>query len=348
MNIFPQAATIARESDDSRLEAVAMWLREDLGLVFESLVPASGDASFRRYFRIEADGASLIVMDAPPPRENVGSFIDVAGLMERAGVTVPRVLASDTERGFVLLSDLGSVRYRDRLDADTADDLYHDAIAALVRLQQVIREDGSVLPPYDEALLRRELGLFREWFLERDCAVRLGPSSLALYDAVTELLVDSALQQPRVFVHRDYHSRNLMVCQDGNPGILDFQDAVWGPITYDLVSLLRDCYIGWPDQRVERWMGHYLACARDAGVAIPDDPVLFRRWFDLMGMQRHLKAIGIFSRLALRDGKRGYLDDIPRTLGYVIANCERYSELAVFAEFLQAEVGERSHNRAAA
>lgn len=325
-----------------------MWLREDLGLVFESLVPASGDASFRRYFRIEVDGASRIVMDAPPTSENVGSFIDVAGLMERADVTVPRVLASDTERGFVLLSDLGSLRYRDRLDADTADDLYHDAIMALVRLQQVIREDGSVLPPYDEALLRRELGLFREWFLERDCAVRLSPSSVALYDAVTALLVDSALQQPRVFVHRDYHSRNLMVCQDGNPGILDFQDAVWGPITYDLVSLLRDCYIGWPDQRVERWMGHYLACARDAGVAIPDDPVLFRRWFDLMGMQRHLKAIGIFSRLALRDGKRGYLDDIPRTLGYVIAICERYSELAVFAEFLQAEVGERSHNRAAA
>lgn len=339
---------MTRESDDARVDAIVAWLRDGLGIAFQSLVPASGDASFRRYFRIEAKATSLIVMDAPPPNENVEPFIAVARLMERAGVTVPRVLASDVEHGFALLSDLGNQRYRDRLDADTADGLYHDAIAALVHLQQAVREDAHVLPPYDEALLRRELGLFREWFLERDCGIRLNRASAALYDEVTALLVDSALQQPRVFVHRDYHSRNLMVCREGNPGILDFQDAVRGPITYDLVSLLRDCYIEWPDHRVERWLGDYVTRAREAGLAIPDDLVLFRRWFDLMGMQRHLKAIGIFSRLAVRDGKRGYLDDIPRTLGYVMAVCARYPELARFGDFLHAEVGERSRSKEAA
>ncbi len=348
MNIFPQAPATARGAEDARAHAIVEWLRDGLGLAFDRLVPASGDASFRRYFRIEADGASMIVMDAPPSIENVGPFIDIARLMEGAGVHVPQVLAVDAERGFALLGDLGTLRYQDRLDTDTADGLYRDAIAALVQLQQSIRQDAQELPPYDEGLLRRELGLFREWFLERDCGIRLSLASAALYEAVTTLLVDSALQQPQVFVHRDYHSRNLMVCREGNPGILDFQDAVWGPITYDLVSLLRDCYIKWPDQRVERWLGHYVACAREAGLTIPDDPVLFRRWFDLMGMQRHLKAIGIFSRLALRDGKHGYLDDIPRTMGYVMAVCERYPELAGFSDFLHAEVSERSRGKAAA
>lgn len=287
-------------------------------------------------------------MDAPPPIEDVGSFVQVAHLLERAGVTVPGVHAVDREQGFVLLDDLGNLRYLDELTAETADRLYRDAIEALVTYQQAVDIRCCGRAQYDEDLLRRELGLFREWYLERLLGMRLEAADGALLEETAAILIQSALEQPRVFVHRDYHSRNLMVCLDGNPGILDFQDAVIGPITYDLASLLRDCYISWPEPRVDRWIACYLENARAGGLAIRCEDAQFRRWFDLMGLQRHLKAIGIFSRLKLRDGKDGYLGDIPRTLRYVTDVCDRYGELSGFAAFLDNGVMMRATREAVA
>lgn len=348
MNNFPQDAAPGIEPSDQRLAALADWLRDDVAIACESIVPASGDASFRRYFRVYSGADSLIAMDAPPPLEDVKPFLDVARLLACAGVTVPRIHAADTERGFVLLEDLGTLRYGDELQSDNADRLYRDAIDALLAFQRDIDVETCGRPPYDEALLRRELGLFQDWFLARRCGIVPDTRLTALYDSVAAALVESALEQPTVFVHRDYHSRNLMVCGKGNPGILDFQDAVIGPITYDLVSLLRDCYISWPEHEVERWLHYYAAEARKQGLAIPADPERLRRWFDLMGMQRHLKAVGIFSRLSLRDGKHAYLTEIPRTLGYVKAVCARYPDFANFRDFLDHEVGALSVDRAAA
>ncbi len=348
MSNFRQQAAATADPSDSRLEELSDWLRRELRIACERIAPASGDASFRRYFRIDTTAGSLIAMDAPPPKEDVRPFVRVARLLERAGVSVPRMHAIDEERGFVLLDDFGNRCYRDELDANSADRLYRDAIEALVAFQQAIDGQAGGLPPYGEELLRRELGLFREWFLERLSGIDLEAADQALLERVGTILVRSALEQPRVFVHRDYHCRNLMVCPQGNPGILDFQDAVIGPLTYDLVSLLRDCYIGWPEARVEGWVAYYLETARRRGLPVPASEVRFRRWFDLMGMQRHLKAIGIFSRLALRDGKHGYLGDIPRTLAYVTDVCSRYPEFADFAEFLGREIIARSVDKVAA
>lgn len=348
MSNFRQQAAATADPSDSRLEELSDWLRRELRIACERIAPASGDASFRRYFRIDTTAGSLIAMDAPPPKEDVRPFVRVARLLERAGVSVPHMHAIDEERGFVLLDDFGNRCYRDELDANSADRLYRDAIEALVAFQQAIDGQAGGLPPYGEELLRRELGLFREWFLERLSGIDLEAADQALLERVGTILVRSALEQPRVFVHRDYHCRNLMVCPQGNPGILDFQDAVIGPLTYDLVSLLRDCYIGWPEARVEGWVAYYLETARGRGLPVPASEVRFRRWFDLMGMQRHLKAIGIFSRLALRDGKHGYLGDIPRTLAYVTDVCSRYPEFADFAEFLGREIIARSVDKVAA
>ncbi|WP_434149387.1 aminoglycoside phosphotransferase family protein [Methylocaldum gracile subsp. desertum] len=323
---------------DERLEALSDWLSKTLKLGVRAIEPASSDASFRRYFRAYFDGASRIVMDAPPPKENVRPFVRVAALLRSAGVQAPEVIAADEDQGFLLLTDLGVRSYLDCLNPASVDRLYEDALDALLRLQYGVDPETSGLPPYDERLLGVELDLFRDWFLGQLLGVALDPEESVVFDELKRLLIASALEQPGVCVHRDYHSRNLMVTERLNPGILDFQDAVVGPITYDLVSLLRDCYVSWPISMVEVWViDHYTRLA-EAGFLSSVGPDLFRRWFDLMGMQRHLKAIGIFSRLKLRDGKSGYLKDIPRTMSYVIEVCKQYPELTGFLHFLENRV----------
>ncbi len=310
------------------------WLARVCPDAHGPVVPASSDASFRNYFRVATSSGPVILMDAPPEREDSRSFIDVAGRLLECGVNAPRVLASDLDEGFLLLSDLGDECYLACLDDDSADALYDDAIAALVAMQRHGRTDG--LPDYDEAMLRNEMALFPDWLLERHLGLDTAPVRAEL-EAAMDALVAAALDQPRVFVHRDYHSRNLMRTTHDNPGILDFQDAVTGPITYDLVSLLRDCYIAWPEARVDAWVENYRERAATAGLDV-GEPGTFRRWFDLMGVQRHLKASGIFARLYHRDGKPGYLADIPRTWNHIAALLDRHDELrplAVAAERLR-------------
>lgn len=304
------------------------WLARACPQATGPCVPASSDASFRQYFRVATSDGPVILMDAPPEFEDSHPFVDIDERLRDAGVNAPRILAADLEQGFLLLSDLGDDIYLGQLDADNADALYGDAIESLVAMQAGARCDG--LPDYDESLLRREMSLFTDWLLGRHLG--LDPANVRTQLAtVFEELVANALEQPRVFVHRDYHSRNLMRTRHGNPGILDFQDAVTGPVTYDLVSLLRDCYVAWPDERIDHWIEQYLRLAADAGIET-GDATRFRRWFDLMGVQRHLKASGIFARLYHRDGKAGYLPDIPRTWGYIRARFGQYRELEPLAE----------------
>jgi aminoglycoside/choline kinase family phosphotransferase len=318
-----------------RLEQLNHWLSAELGLSGYEIAPASADASIRRYFRLTVDGESRIVMDAPPEKEDSRPFVKVGTALHQAGLHVPQILQQDLEQGFLLLSDLGSRPYLDALDAQSVERLYGDALGALAVMQACAPVDE--LPPYDEALLQREMTLFPDWFLTTHLGLTLDEQERKLLADTFALLVENALDQPQAFVHRDYHSRNLMVCPH-NPGILDFQDAVRGPITYDLVSLLRDCYIAWPREQVEEWVQGYHDIALDHGIIRAPMSARFLRWFDLMGVQRHLKAIGIFARLNHRDGKPGYLNDIPRTLGYVEEVSARYPELAGFAAFIKERV----------
>jgi len=328
---------------DQRLEALSAWLRQDLNLKLERLSPASSDASFRRYFRATVGERDFIVMDAPPAHEDVRPFIKVAALLREAGVQAPKIHAQDLEQGFLLLCDFGNRPYLDSLNADTADALYGDALDSLARLKRGVDISACGLPAYDEALLRREMDLCPEWFLAGLLGRPAGPAEQAVLANTWQILVDSALEQPKVCVHRDYHSRNLMITEANNPGVIDFQDAVVGPVTYDLVSLLRDCYIVWPPARVENWVADYHRRLLDAGLAGESDPERFLRWFDLMGLQRHIKVLGIFARLKLRDGKPGYLRDIPRVMNYVVQACERHPELADFLAFLQDGVAEQTY-----
>lgn len=316
-----------------RIQLLRQWLAESLGTNKFTLSPASGDASFRRYFRAGlADGSTRIVMDAPPDKEDCRPFVRIAGLFEQAGVVVPKVHAQDLERGFLLLSDLGTRTYLEALDESNSDRLYRDAIAALVAIQSASRPD--VLPAYDRALLERELALFPDWYVEQQLQAPLAPADAALLGSAFGHILANNLAQPRVYVHRDYHSRNLMLSEPG-PGILDFQDAVEGPITYDLVSLLRDAYIAWDEERVIDWAVHYWESARRAGLPVRSDFGEFYRDFEWMGVQRQVKVVGIFARLACRDGKRGYLDDQPRVMGYLRRACERYRELNPLARLLE-------------
>ena len=312
---------------DSRLETLKTWVGTVLDVAEYELRPASEDASFRRYFRVTSHGATHIVMDAPPARENLQPFIEVARRLHQLGLNVPEVLEQDLELGLLLLSDLGQQMYLPQLNESTVERLYGDALGALVVLQAGIFTDSRFLPEYDEALLRRELELFREWYLGRHLKLALNATQNAVLDKAFTALVRSALAQPRVWVHRDYHSRNLMVTRANNPGILDFQDAVRGPATYDLVSLLRDCYVAWPLERIEEWALGYQTLALQSGLPVCEDEAQFLREFDLMGVQRHLKATGIFARLNHRDGKPAYLNDIPRTLGYVVGVSGRHPAL---------------------
>ena len=329
------------QSTDTRYQELLDWLKTDLDHAFESIEPASSDASFRRYFRVQSGEDTHIVMDAPPPRENVRPFVKVAGLLRDAGVRTPAVHAVDAERGFVLLGDLGNLNYLDALSEETVEALYGDALQALLTLQQGVSHETVELPAYDERLLRTELGIFREWFLEAWLGLDLSSRESDILKAAGQILIESALEQPRVFVHRDYHSRNLMVMDGANPGVLDFQDAVIGPITYDLASLLRDCYIDWPAHRVHAWRESYRDALLDAGLLDDRGVERFNRWFDLMGMQRHLKAIGIFARLNIRDGKPGYLQDIPRTLNYVTEAARDYPELTDFLGLIDGRIRPR-------
>lgn len=320
---------------DARRLALSGWAARLLGDRYDTIEPASADASFRRYFRVRlTTGETYIAMDAPPDKEDSRPYINIARRLRALGLNVPEILAQDLDQGFLLITDLGNQSYLQALSADTVERLYGDALGALVVLQAGIYTDSAFLPPYDANLLRREAELFREWYLGRHLGVALSVTQHETLDRSFEALVQAAVAQPQVWVHRDYHSRNLMVTYPHNPGILDFQDAVRGPVTYDLVSLLRDCYIAWPRSRVEEWAKGYYALAGKSGLPVGEDDGEFLRWFDWMGVQRHLKAIGIFARLCHRDDKPGYLKDIPRTLGYVIDVCGRHPPLASLHELL--------------
>ena len=320
-----------------RQASLLAWCRQVCKRDDFRMLPASGDASFRRYFRLHFDdGQTLIAMDAPPDKEDCGPFIDVSARLGRAGVHVPQILHQDLAQGFLLLEDLGDRLYLGELDADSVDGLYGDAIEAMLRFQQAGNVDG--LPDYDRALLEREMQLFPDWLLQRHLGIELDAGEQAMLIDSFELLIDSALAQPQVLVHRDYHSRNLLVCAPDNPGIIDFQDAVNGPLTYDLVSLLRDCYIAWPAEKLAQWLAQYGQSALERGLLSVAQLPQLPRWFDLMGVQRHLKAAGIFARLNHRDGKDGYLGDIPRTLGYIVQVAAAREELAPLGRLISERV----------
>ncbi|MET1077187.1 MAG: phosphotransferase [Pseudomonas sp.] len=327
--------------EDRRLDQLNHWLTPQLQALYArqgwgavpsaNLVPASSDASFRRYFRWEGQGRSFILMDAPPPQEDCRPFVQVAELLAGAAVNVPQVLAADLPRGFLLLSDLGRQTYLDVIDAENADALFDDALQALLAFQQLPLT--APLPQYDEALLRRELQLFPDWYLQHELGLRLDGERLLAWQRLCDLLIASALAQPKVLVHRDYMPRNLMH-SDPNPGVLDFQDAVYGPVTYDVTSLFKDAFLSWPPARVQGWLLRYWQQAQAAGIAVQPQFEDFLRASDLMGAQRHLKVIGIFARICHRDGKPRYLADVPRFFAYLHEVLMRRPELSDLALLL--------------
>jgi aminoglycoside/choline kinase family phosphotransferase len=322
----------------SREQARLDWTRHALGDPAATLERASADASFRSYWRSRSGGRQHIVMDAPPDREDVGPWLDIARRLGAAGLLAPHVEAADPSQGFILMSDLGDRLYLPELTEASADALYGDAMDALLRMQRDV--DASDLPPYDEARLVAEMELMPTWFLERHLGFA---SDCRQWDAVEiafRALVDNATRQEQVFVHRDYHSRNLLLADAGGPGILDFQDAVRGPVTYDLVSLLRDCYVEWPDERVYHWAEDYRRKLAEAHLTRVD-AATFRRGFDLMGLQRHLKVLGIFCRLWYRDGKAGYLRDLPLVWKYTRDIGRRYEETAPLVALIETALGDR-------
>jgi N-acetylmuramate 1-kinase len=326
---------VESDASDSRLVELRRWVIEDLGFAGSVIAPASADASFRRYFRVTRGADSYIVMDAPPDKEDSAPFVKVARMLAGMDLNVPIILARDMARGFLMLSDLGSRQYLDELPAPgAADRLYADALAALRTMQTADSAISRDLPKYDRPLLVREMELLPEWFLRRHLGMNIGAPERSLLDASFDSLVQAAAAQPSVFVHRDYHSRNLLVTAQDNPGILDFQDAVWGPVTYDLASVLKDCYIAWPAARVRAWVLEYREKLLEDGFALNATPTEFVRWFDLIGLQRHIKVLGIFARLYYRDGKPQYLKDLPRVLDYARDTAANYPETAAFGEFI--------------
>jgi len=320
---------------DVRLQHLKVWLDEQLAILFAdqgwgtvppaTLTAASSDASFRRYFRWEGEGRSFVVMDAPPPQENCKPFVDIAFLLAKSGINVPKIYAEDLERGFLLLNDLGNQTYLDVIDGENADALFADALQALLAFQQLPMV--APLPSYDVALLRRELELFPEWYVTRELGVEFDSTQQQQWQQVSDLLIDSALAQPKVLVHRDYMPRNLMLSEP-NPGVLDFQDAVYGPVTYDVTCLFKDAFLSWPEERVRGWLENYWQQASALNIPVPPDFEDFLRASDLMGVQRHLKVIGIFARICHRDGKPRYLADVPRFFSYIEAVIARRPELA--------------------
>ena len=317
---------------DPRLEQLKVWLNNN-DVSFQSLEPASADASFRRYFRIIDNANSFIVMDAPPEKEDCQPFVDVAQRLFDLGLNVPEVLLQDLEQGFLLLGDLGSTVFLSELNNKKVDEMYIAAMNSILLMQ---KDNTFSLPAYDETLLRQELNLFPDWYFEKQLDIRVTPEHNNILEETFEALIKNALEQPQVFVHRDYHSRNLMVNKKDPqlPGVIDFQDAVIGAVTYDLVSLLKDCYINWPREKIEEWVTYFQSEAEKQNIIKPVSREAFLRWFDLMGLQRHLKVAGIFSRLKHRDGKTGYLKDIPRTMDYVFDVLERYPEFNALKKLL--------------
>ena len=317
---------------DKRIDAIKFWLSALYRTNKLTLEQASNDASFRRYYRVTIDNKTMIVMDAPPKYEDVGPFIKVAQFLAKHGLHVPEIIAEEREKGFLLLTDLGSQTYLDQLNSKSADVLYNSAIEALIKIQLCDRH-SITLPEYSGALLQQELNLFSEWFLHRHLSLSVPDTVQNQFD----VLINNALEQPQVIVHRDYHSRNLMCSDTHNPGIIDFQDAVIGPISYDLVSMLRDSYIAWPDDKIEVWVAYYFKLAKDQKLLSNCSLEKFTRWFDLMGLQRHLKVLGIFCRLNYRDKKSNYMHDLPQTLAYVLKICLKYDELEDLSNFLSTE-----------
>ena len=326
---------------DVRLQQLTAWLDEQLQHLFSrngwgpvpegGLTAASSDASFRRYFRWEGAGRSLVIMDAPPPQENCRPFVEIDNLLASAGVNVPVIHAQDLERGFLLLSDLGRQTYLEIITSENADPLFADAIEALLAFQRLPMD--APLPSYDVALLRRELELFPEWYVGRALGRAFNEAQRQAWQRMSQLLIDSALAQPKVLVHRDYMPRNLMGSTP-NPGVLDFQDAVYGPVTYDITCLFKDAFLSWPQARVEGWLRDYWQKALAAGVPVQGEFDAFHRASDLMGVQRHLKVIGIFARICHRDGKPRYLTDVPRFFAYIDEVIERRPELGELRQLI--------------
>ncbi|MBE9567779.1 MAG: phosphotransferase [Proteobacteria bacterium] len=313
-----------------RLAQLQQWLDSLVENNYSDLQAASADASFRQYFRVfsKRDDKSFIVMDAPPEKEDSRPFIHVTELIRNVGVNAPAIIAMDLQQGLLLLDDLGNRPYLDHLNDDSANDLYIDAIEALIKMQKI----DAILPLYNAGLLQTEMDLFETWYLNRHLDIQLDEKQKAVLQSTFDLLINNAEDQPQVFVHRDYHSRNLMITGENNPGVIDYQDAVIGPITYDLVSLFKDCYIEWPRDNIELWLEMYLARITPARLIERDTLI---RWFDLMGVQRHLKVLGIFARLNYRDGKSQYLNDLPLTLKYITDACARYPELQPLQQLLE-------------
>lgn len=331
---------------DNRYRSLTQWLSQVLPAAPDSLEPVAGDASFRRYFRARltrsGSSRSWMVMDAPPEKEDCGPFVAIARHWHQQGLHVPEVMAEDRQQGFLLLEDLGDRLFgqaflndQGKPDPALAEPLYDSAMDALVRIQTLPQD--LPLPPYDAALLEREMQLFPDWLLKEQLGLTLSPQEQALLDTTFARLRESAMAQPAATVHRDYHSRNLLVTEGHSPGIIDFQDAVVGPVTYDLVSLLKDCYVRWPRESVARWMEDYRQRSQAQGLHNADNAT-FTQWFELMGMQRHLKAAGIFARLARRDGKVRYLSDVPNTVQYLVEASQRQSALRPFGDWLEARV----------
>lgn len=318
---------------DQRLQQLKNWLKQS-NINYQDIQPASADASFRRYFRIRNAGNSYIVMDAPPEKEDCQRFIDIAHMLLGFGLNVPQILQQDLAQGFLLLSDLGHTVFLSKLNNDSVNKMYLAAMDSLLQLQN---NTAVNLPLYDETLLRRELDLFPDWYLAKQLQINVSPQQKDILQKTFEVLIKNALEQPQVCVLRDYHSRNLMVNEKqlDAPGIIDFQDAVIGAVTYDLASLLKDAYIDWPRDKVEQWVNYFRAKAEALGIISNVDEKQFLRWFDLMGLQRHLKIAGIFSRLKHRDGKTGYLKDIPRTMDYIFDVVERYTEFKPLQKLLR-------------
>jgi aminoglycoside/choline kinase family phosphotransferase len=327
------------DASDSRLAELRRWVFGDLGFAGSRIEPASADASFRRYFRVTRAEDTYIVMDAPPEKENLGPFSSVARSLLGIGLNVPMILASDPKSGFLLLSDLGQRQYLDELVSDAAADrLYADALGALCIMQTADDALARNLPDYSHALLMREMELMPQWFLGSHLGLQISAEERAMLGRLFETLAQSASNQPATFVHRDYHSRNLLVTTDNNPGILDFQDAVRGPVTYDLVSLLKDCYVDWPAPRVRAWALQHREQLLAKGFPLGATEGEFIRWFDLAGLQRHIKVLGIFARLYYRDGKSQYLKDLPRVLRYARDTAADYAPTAEFAGFIASRI----------
>ena len=319
-----------------RFESLQNWLKETLETSDFILKPASEDASFRYYYRLALDNNTFIVMDAPPDQEDCKPFIKVSNILHACNVNVPIIHNMDLEQGFLLLSDFGDDHYLNKLSKLTANNLYSDAIQTILSMQ--LSSDTEGLSKYNEALLRREMSLFTDWLLDKHLGIALDTDQTKAVDALFDILVTNALEQPQAFVHRDFHSRNLMLTKERNPGVIDFQDAVVGPITYDLVSLLKDCYIKWTKIEIKGWVNFYLDKLALHDSKLDFDREQFQRWFDLMGVQRQLKASGIFARLSHRDDKHGFLKDIPRTLSYIVDLKSTYKELLPLCQLIETSI----------